>query len=148
MQNDVSNVSFIAYPIIDTIVLISKNNTNWFESPLFSGLFGVVVGFVLTSVRDYFKGKKELAHYEYLLLSNTKDILENSKIKIENIDKFVDEIYPDLRSSKLESSEIIFDALLKARKGEDFSHEKGKIGARLEVLRKDSLISRTKSLFK
>ncbi|HII95910.1 MAG TPA: hypothetical protein HA367_09320 [Candidatus Methanofastidiosum sp.] len=141
-----NDISVMGFPF--NTVLILKSSAYWYESPLLSGLLGVIVGFALTGMRDYFKGRKELNQYEYFLLSKTQDILENSKAQKENIDKFVDEFYSDLRSAKLGSSKMVFDSLLKARKGIDYSDEKGKIDARLKSLRKKGPICRLKSLLK
>lgn len=128
------DISIMGLPF-NTVILM-KNATNWYESPLFSGLIGVVVGFALTGIRDYFKGKKELNQYEYFLLSKAKDVLHsNSEIIEEKIDELVDELRSDLRPTKVASSRIIFDSLLKARKGEDYSEGIGKINDRLINLR-------------
>jgi DNA-binding transcriptional MerR regulator len=123
---------------LNTVVIL-KGGANWYESPLFSGLIGVIMGFALTGIKDFLKDKKELNQYEYLLLNKTKDILNIKDEKLEEkIDDLVDELRVDLRSTKLHSSAIIFDSLLKAREGEDYSEGLTKINTRLNNLRKRS----------
>ena len=141
------DISVMGLPF-NTIVIL-KSGTNWFESPLFSGLIGVLVGFALTGIKDHFKGKNELDQYEYFLLSRIKDILETNNIEIKNkkIDDLVDEIRSDLRSTKLESSKIAFDLLMKARKGEEYSEGMEIINTRLASLRKGGYFHRIRLKF-
>jgi len=118
------------------------NNELWYNSPLISALLGVIIGAMLTFLTNILysrlQERSELKRYEYTLLSMTKDLLNrplDDKTEKE-IKEFVDKIYPDLRFSKLKSSKLITDALLKAMRGKNNSEESSEIDNQIKKIRK------------
>ncbi|MEA2074399.1 MAG: hypothetical protein U9O85_01490 [Euryarchaeota archaeon] len=118
------------------------NNELWYNSPLFSTLLGVIIGAMLVFLTNILysrlQERNELKRYEYTLLSRTKDLLNrplDDKTEKE-IKDFVDKLYPDLRFSKLKSSKLITDALLKAMRGKSNSEESSEIDNQIKKIRK------------
>ena len=96
--------------IFDITVLAIKSNT-WYESPVIATLLGFFLSFFVNILNNHFKEKKELQHYEYLLLKETKEILElNITDKTNRIDNFLSRFYNDLRFTKLSSMRLIRDS--------------------------------------
>ena len=129
-----------SFPANLTIQLV--NNVLWYNSPLISVLLGVIIGALLTFLTNILysglQERRELKRYEYTLLSVTKDLLNrplDDKTEKE-IEDFVDKLYPDLRFSKLKSSELITDALLKAMRGINNSKESTEIDNKIKKIRK------------
>ena len=135
-----NDISAISLPF-NTVVLI-KSSTNWYDSTLFSGMVGVVIGFLMNKIFDNIKERRELDRYEYTLLSKTKELIKENPINDANIDFFVNQLYPDLRFVKLGSSKIITSTLLKAKQGDDYSIEIEAIVARIRILKQNGLISK------
>ena len=139
------NGSFITannnfFPTNLTIQVV--NNKLWYNSPLISALLGVIIGAMLTFLTNILysrlQERNELKRYEYTLLSVTKDLLNrplDDKTEKE-IKDFVDKIYSDLRFSKLKSSNLITDALLKAMRGKNKSKESTEIDNQIKKIRK------------
>ena len=128
------------FPANLTIQLV--NNELWYNSPLISVLLGIIIGamltFLLNILYSRLQEKNELKRYEYTLLSMTKALLNrplDDKTEKE-IKDFVDEIYPDLRFSKLKSSKLITDVLLKAMRGKNTSEESTEIDNRIKKIKK------------
>lgn len=129
-----------SFPANLTIQVV--NNELWYNSPLISALLGVIIGAMLTFLTNILysrlQERNELNRYEYTLLSMTKDFLNrplDDKTKKE-IKDFVDKISPDLRFSKLKSSKLITDALLKAMRGKNDSEESTEIDNQIKKIRK------------
>jgi hypothetical protein len=127
-----------SFPANLTIQLV--NNELWYNSPLISVLLGVIIGALLTFLTNILylglQERRELKRYEYTLLSTTKDLLNrhlDDKTEKE-IKDFVDKIHPDLRFSKLKSSELITDALLKAMRGINNSEESTEIDNKIKKI--------------
>jgi capsular polysaccharide biosynthesis protein len=130
------------FPANLTIQIVSNGKELWYNSPLISSLLGVIVGAVLMVLANILnsrlKERTELERYEYTLLSITKDLLNrppNDETQKE-INDFVDKIYPDLRFSKIKSSKLIIDALIKAMNGDDKSEKMTKIDNRIKEIKK------------
>lgn len=130
------------FPANLTIQIVSNGKELWYNSPLISSLLGVIVGAVLMVLANILNSRlqerTELKRYEYTLLSITKDLLNrppNDETKKE-INDFVDKIYPDLRFSKIKSSKLIIDALVKAMNGDDKSEKMTKIDNRIKEIKK------------
>jgi uncharacterized membrane-anchored protein YhcB (DUF1043 family) len=129
-----------SFPANLTIQLV--NNELWHNSPLISVLLGVIIGALFTFLTNIIysglQERRELKRYEYTLLSMTKDLLNrhlDDKTEKE-IEDFVDKIYPDLRFSKLKSSKLITDALLKAMRGINNSKESIEIDNQIKKITK------------
>lgn len=120
-----------------TIQVVSNSKELWYDSTLIATLLGVVVGAVLTVLFSRLRERTELKRYEYNLLSTTVDLLSkplNTEIEKE-IKDFVDKTYPDLRFTQIKSGHLMRDALLKAKKGEDYSEEMKKITTQIKNIR-------------
>ena len=114
------------------------NNELWYNSPLLGVIVGALLVFLINILYSRLQERNELKRYEYTLLSMTKDLLNrplDDKTEKE-IEDFVDKIYSDLRFSKLKSSNLITDALLKAMRGKNKSEERTEIDNRLKKIRK------------
>lgn len=101
-------------------------------------IVGAVLMVLANILNSRLKERTELERYEYTLLSITKDLLNrppNDETKKE-INDFVDKIYPDLRFSKIKSSKLIIDALIKDRNGDDKSEKMTKIDNRIKEIKK------------
>ena len=129
-----------SFPANLTIQVV--NNKLWYNSPLISALLGVIIGAMLTFLTNILysrlQERNELKRYEYTLLSVTMDLLNrplDDKTEKE-IKDFVDKIYSDLRFSKLKSSNLITDALLKAMRGKNKSEESTEIDSQIKEIRK------------
>lgn len=121
-----------------TIQVVSNSKEMWYDSTLIATVLGVVVGavltFLLTILYSRLQEKTELKRYEHNLLSTTVELLSmplNDKTKQE-IEDFIDKIYPDLRFLKIKSGHLMLAALLKAKKGEDCSEEMTEIDIRIK----------------
>ena len=125
-----------SFPANLTIQVV--NNELWYNSPLLGVIVGAMLVFLTNILYSRFQERNELKRYEYTLLSMTKGLLNrplDDKIEKE-IKDFVDKIYPDLRFSKLKSSKLITDALLKAMRGKNNSEERMEIDNRIRKIRK------------
>ncbi len=128
------NGSFIladnySFPANLTIQVVSNSDGLWYNSPLIGVIVGAMLMFLTNILYSRLLEKNELKRYEYTLLSMTKALLNrplDDKTEKE-IKDFVDEIYPDLRFSKLKSSKLITDVLLKAMRGKNTSEESTEI---------------------
>lgn len=125
-----------SFPANLTIQVVNKEL--WYNSPLLGVIVGATLMLLANILYSRLQEKTELKRYEYNLLSMTKDILNRPiDVKTEKETKeFIDKIYPDLRFSKLKSSKLIIDALLKAREGKKNSEERTEIDSRLKKIRK------------
>lgn len=125
-----------SFPANLTIQVVNKEL--WYNSPLLGVMVGATLMFLANILYSRLQEKTELKRYEYNLLSMTKDLLNRPiDVKTEKETKeFIDKIYPDLRFSKLKSSKLIIDALLKAREGKKNSEERTEIDNRLKKIRK------------
>jgi len=125
------------------ILIVTKSNTDIYNSPLISGLlgiFGVFVGFLLYKLDNYLKERKELRQYEYILLSKTKYLLDENNAT--EIKEFLDDLKIDLKAQKLRSFKMILDKLAKVLKSEINSSDRDEIDARLNQLKKNGLVTR------
>lgn len=141
------NHSIILSPY-DIIIIAQK--TNWYDSSLFTGLiglFGVIIGFLLNIAYYHYRELKELDRYEYMLLKKVYDILDSSEIDNNDIDKFFELVYTDLRFPKLKTMKLMQDSLDNAMDRKDYSEQKAKIAARLRKLREESFISKLIKLY-
>ena len=123
------------FPANLTIQLV--NNELWYNSPLIGVIVGATLMLLANILYSRLQEKTELKRYEYNLLSMTKDLLNRpSDDETEKeIKEFVDKMNPDLRFSKLKSSKLITDALLKARRGKNNLEERTEIDNRLKEIR-------------
>ena len=133
--------SFIAannnsFPANLTIQVVNKEL--WYNSPLIGVIVGATLMLLANILYSRLQEKTELKRYEYNLLSMIKDLLNRpSDDETEKeIKEFVDKMYLDLRFSKLKSSKLITDALLKARRDKNNSEERTEIDNRIKEIRK------------
>jgi len=136
----ISNDSLILVPSLNTIIIILKNATSWYNSPVIATLLGIIIGFIINLLNDRIKEKKELDRYEYFILSKTKDIVKSNQINTKIVENFVFKLYTDLRFPKLDSSEIIIDLLKNAKEGGPYQIELDKIDIRLEKLKRGRIV--------
>ncbi len=107
---------------------------------IISGFIGVYLGYWL-------REKNENDQEEYVALLTTKDLLDADPIDLGEITKFYKKLRINLRARKLDTYEIMKDALLKEIEKKDYSMERDKIVARLDDLKKKRIIQRIKSRF-
>jgi len=124
-----------SFPANLTIQVVNKEL--WYNSPLIGVIVGATLMLLANILYSRLQEKTELKRYEYNLLSMTKDLLNRpSDDETEKeIKEFVDKMNPDLRFSKLKSSKLITDALLKARRGKNNLEERTEIDNRLKEIR-------------
>ena len=125
-----------SFPANLTIQVVNKEL--WYNSPLIGVIVGATLMLLANILYSRLQEKTELKRYEYNLLSMTKDLLNRpSDDETEKeIKEFVDKMYQDLRFSKLKSSKLITDALLKARRDKNNSEERTEIDNRIKEIRK------------
>lgn len=128
------------------IILLNSNNKNIYDSPVIAAFLGFLLASLTGFVKDHYKEKGELENYENMLLRKTKDLIESDEIeKVEIIDKFVANIYTDLRFARLGTRNLISESLEKTQKGLDCRDEKSKIESRLEELRDEKILHKHKN---
>jgi MFS superfamily sulfate permease-like transporter len=136
----ISNNSLVLASSLNTIVIILKNVTSWYNSPVIATLLGIIIGFIINLLNDRIKEKKELDRYEYFILSKTKDIVKSNQVNTKIVENFVFKLYTDLRFPKLDSNKMIIDLLKKAKEGGSYQTELDKIDIRLEKLNRRRII--------
>lgn len=127
------------------IIFSPYKNDSLFDSPVIAALIGFLLAFSTNLIRDLLKERNELINYEYILLKETKDILESRESdKKRIVDRFLEnyKFYADIRFTKLHSMILIRDSLDKALKNEDVSSELSKIDSRLGELSKKGIGSK------
>lgn len=134
------------------VIVFRLKGNELYESPVIATLLGFILALLTNLIIEYFKNRNELKHYEFMLLKETKDLLEsNKKDKAEDIEKFLTKIYTDLRFTRLrlKSMNLIKDSLDNAERAGDHKDEINKINARLQKVSKESAISNImKQIFK
>lgn len=135
-----------SYPIISLldVNVFPLKNDSWLDSPVFAALVGFLLAHAMNIINNYFREKSEMEHYEYLVLRETKDIIEKKSKTKEDLDKFLAKLYTDLRFTKLKSFNMVVDSLNMLMKNEIPSAESKKIDDRLIKISQEGLISKIK----
>ena len=135
-----------SYPIISLldVNVFPLKSDSWLDSPVFAALVGFLLAHAMNIINNYFREKSEMEHYEYLVLRETKDIIEKKSKTREDLDKFLAKLYTDLRFTKLKSFNMVVDSLNMLMKNEIPLAESKKIDDRLSRIRQEGLISKIK----